>query len=66
MKTRTPVKLLLSKSFCFLDGKHEFLLQLLVAFIRREIQTVEAKQRNRVILLTFLLLCLHALEAAAE
>lgn len=34
--------LFLSESFCFLDGKEEFLFELLEAFVRGQVQTVEA------------------------
>lgn len=33
--------LLLSKTFCLLDGKHELLLHLLVTSVRRQVQTIK-------------------------
>lgn len=36
------VALLLPKTFCLLYGEHELLLQLLIALVRREVQTIKA------------------------
>lgn len=37
---------LLPKAFRLLDGEHELLLQLLVALVRREVQTIKATERE--------------------